>query len=61
MQYTGARHHGWLVKKMVAEKYPVPGANSYLEFWLKVSLTRKQMFRGVMFACYRCIGGLLRQ
>ena len=45
MQYTGARHHGWLVKKMVAEKYPVPGTNSYLQFWLKVSLTQKQMFR----------------
>ena len=30
MQYTGARHHGWLVKKMVAEKYPLPGTNSYI-------------------------------
>ena len=46
MQYAGAHHHGWLVKKMDTKRYPVPGTNSYVEYWLKVSLTQKQMFNG---------------
>ena len=60
MQYTGAHHHGWIVKKMDTKKYPVPGMNSYVEYWLKVSLTQKQMFNGALFACNGCISGLLR-